>query len=338
MLDNLEQTEDKSPNSFSYDNLSSVAVLGEDFLNLIHQLSLLFDIENLEGDILDKRVYQITGLKRKQPTQSYGLVEVTGRPGTVIPQESKFMANGVEFTISKEYTIPEEGTVSVMVTCAEPGPVGNISVGMINKVEPDIIGVTEVTNPLEIDNGYIMETDSELRERYYEKLENPPKAGNPAHYKMWAEEVDGIGNAKVFRTWKGPSTVKVVLVGMDRTGVDEEMVQKVHDHIMEEAPIHWENLTVESAEEVPIQITVKIRLKNGYILETVKENITYNIEQYLYEVSFRQSFVSYAKIGGAILSSDGVQDYEDLTINGIMDNIDLEDVQVGTLGEIEVTT
>lgn len=336
LLGNLVATEDKTPNSFSYDNLSSMAILAEDFIRLIYELSLKFDIENLEGEELEKRVYEITGLKRKEATKAYGYVEIKGAEGTKIPKDTIFLGNGVEYTIAKDYVIPQGGTLKVLVTCRDTGPVGNVSAGVINEVQPKIHAIDTIQNPQEIENGYIRETDSLLLERYYEKLENPPKAGNPAHYKYWAEEVDGIGNAKVFRTWKGPSTVRVVVVSMDRTGVDEEMLKKVKGHIMEEAPIHWENLTVDSAEEVKINLSFKLKLQEGYTLEAVEENIRFNIEQYLYRVSFRQSFVSYAKLGGAILESAGVKDYEDLKVNSIMDNIGLKDVEVGVLGNLEV--
>lgn len=337
MLDNLKYTDDKSPSSFSYDNLSSVAILGEEFQSFIYLMSLYFDIENLEGDDLESRVFQISGLRRKQPTKAYGAVVIKGHPGTRIPQDTQFLSGGVPFSIDRDYTIPEEGSLTVLVTAIDAGPVGNVPAESITKLSPGIPGINRVYNPNAFDNGYYLETDDDLRARYYDKLQNPPKAGNPAHYKLWAEEVDGIGAAKVFRTWKGPSTVKVVIVGMDRTGVDEDMVQKVHDHIMEEAPIHWENLTVSSAEEVKVGIDVKIELRDGYMMEAVRENIAYNIERYLYEVSFRQAFVSYAKIGGAILSADGVLDYEDLKISGEMDNVTLTDTQVGVLGELVVS-
>lgn len=336
MLNNLKYTEDKSPNSFSYDNLSAVAVIAEDFNTSIHLLSQMFDVENLESDDLERHVYQWSGLTRNKATKAVGEVTITGTPGTIIPQDTVFMAGDIRYLIDKGYMIPETGELNIKITAEETGPYGNISIGMVNRTQRNIIGVATISNQLEIDNGYGTETDDELRERYYYKLQNPPKAGNPSHYKMWAEEVDGIGEAKVFRTWDGPSTVKVVIIGRDRTGVDEEMVQRVHDHIMKEAPIHWENLTVESATEVPLNLKLKLSIRNGYSIEAVKENIRESIENYLYSISFRQSFISYAKIGGAILQSQGVLDYDDLLINDVMDNIALQDTQVGVIGTLEV--
>lgn len=337
LLNNLQNTTDKTPSSFSYDNLSADAIIFEDFENRLYLLSRKFDVDNLEGEELEKRVFQIAGISRKQPTQATGYLAITGDVGTIIPQNTVFLGNDIRYTIDKEYVIGDSGTVEVQIIAEEYGAYGNVSPGIINKTEFNIPGINDITNPLEIHNGYIQETDDDLRERYYDKIQNPPKAGNPAHYKMWAEEVDGVGNAKVFRTWDGPSTVKVVLIGLDRTGVDEIMIQRVNDHIMEEAPIHWENLTVVSADELAINISAKLTIKNGYNLETVKENVIRKIEEYLYNISFRQSFISYAKIGGNILASDGVVDYDDLTVNGVMDNITLEDDSVGVLGILEVT-
>ena len=63
MLNNLKYTEDKSPNSFSYDNLSAVAVIAEDFNTTIHLLSQMFDVENLESDDLESVFLELTNEK-----------------------------------------------------------------------------------------------------------------------------------------------------------------------------------------------------------------------------------------------------------------------------------
>ncbi len=36
-------------------------------------------------------------------------------------------------------------------------------------------------------------------------------SANKQHYKQWAEELDGVGRAKVFPLWDGDGTVKIVV-------------------------------------------------------------------------------------------------------------------------------
>lgn len=336
MLGALNNVEDKSFNSFSYDILSAVAIIFQEGQRKINNLFLMFDVNNLEGEALEQRVLQVAGVQRKKPTLASGQVLVTGNPGTVIPKGSIFKAGDIEFVSLAEATITSDGLVSLEVEALVPGVTGDVVPRAISKIEPAISGVTDVYNPKGFTNGYEAELDDDLRERYYERLLHPPKGGNPAHYKLWATEVDGIWDARVFRTAKGPGTVKVVLVGLDRKVVGDELISKVKDHILAEAPIRYENLEVMSAKAKAINVKVSLSLEDGRSKDLVKEELKKNIERYLNLVTFRQDFVSLAKIGGQILETPGVVDYENLTINSSQANVELARDEIPQLTSLEV--
>lgn len=338
MLSNLSNTEDKTPNSFSYDILSAAAIVFEDFQRVILELFKKFDVMNLEDEELDARVLQIAGIKRKQATQSTGEVTITGAPNTAIPKETVFLAGSLEFTIDKDYAIPDTGNITIKVKSETYGGDANVLPNAIDKMNPQILGVDNISNAKEINNGYDQETDDDLRERYLEKLLHPPKAGNPAHYKLWATEVDGIWNAKVFRTWQGGGTVKVVVIGLNRKAVGPDLIEKVKKHILEEAPIRYESLTVESATTKKVKVDVKIKLTQNANLIEVKEEIKDRIEKYFYSISFKENIVSYAKVGAEILKVSGVADYDDLKLNGSMGNVEIEETEVPELESLGVTT
>lgn len=338
MLSNLSNTEDKTPNSFSYDILSAAAIVFEDFQRVILELFKKFDVMNLEDEELDARVLQIAGIKRKQATQSTGEVTITGAPNTVIPKETVFLAGSLEFRIDQDYVIPDTGNITLKVKSVTNGGDANVLPNAIDKSNPQIMGVDNISNAKEINNGYNQETDDDLRERYLEKLLHPPKAGNPAHYKLWATEVDGIWNAKVFRTWQGGGTVKVVVIGLNRKAVGPDLIEKVKKHILEEAPIRYENLTVESATTKKVKVDVKIKLTQNANLIEVKEEIKDRIEKYFYNISFKESIVSYAKVGAEILKVPGVADYDDLKLNGSMGNVVMKETEVPEIDSLGVTT
>lgn len=338
MLSNLSNTEDKTPNSFSYDILSAAAIVFEDFQRVILELFKKFDVMNLEDKELDARVLQISGIKRKQATQSTGEVTITGLPKTVIPKETVFLAGSLEFRIDQDYVIPDTGNITVKVKSVTYGGDANVLPNAIDKSNPQIMGVDNISNAKEINNGYDQETDDDLRERYLEKLLHPPKAGNPAHYKLWATEVDGIWNAKVFRTWQGGGTVKVVVIGLNRKAVGPDLIEKVKKHILEEAPIRYESLTVESATTKKVKADVKIKLTQNANLIDVKEEIKDRIEKYFYSISFKENIVSYAKVGAEILKVPGVADYDDLKLNGSLGNVELKETEVPALESLGVTT
>ena len=338
MLSNLSNTEDKTPNSFSYDILSAAAIVFEDFQRVILELFKKFDVMNLEDEELDARVLQIAGIKRKQATQSTGEVTITGLPKTVIPKETVFLAGSLEFRIDQDYAIPDTGNITIKVKSVTYGGDANVLPNAIDKMSPQILEVDNISNSNAIMNGYDQETDDDLRERYLEKLLHPPKAGNPAHYKLWATEVDGIWNAKVFRTWQGGGTVKVVVIGLNRKAVGPDLIEKVKRHILEEAPIRYESLTVESATTKKIKVDVKIKLTQNANLIEVKEEIKDRIEKYFYSISFKENIVSYAKVGAEILKVPGVADYDDLKLNGNIGNVVMKETEVPEIESLGVTT
>lgn len=337
MLDGLENTKDKSPNSFSYDVLSAAGVLFVEFARRFDELALKFDVDNLYEYELDKRVFQIAGLKRKQATLASGYLRAYGSAGTIIPAGSIFMTEDeIEFIADESAKIGDSGEADIKVTASVFGAEGDVDKDTITISKSYIKGLDKVTNPMDFTNGYGEESDDDLRERYYTFLQDPPKAGNPAHYRLWAEEVDGVGYAKVYRTWKGPSTVKVVIIDINRKGADDDLVQKVRDHIMEEAPIHWENLTVVSAKEKAINVTGKIEIKDGYTKAEVIRNIRSKVSDYLAEVAFKKSYVSFGQVAHSILRAEGLMDFDDLRINNTYDNIDLADEEVAVLGNVNL--
>lgn len=337
MLNNLSNAQDKSANSFSYDILSAVAIVDQELQRIVLELFKKFDVDNLEDLELEKRVLQITGLKRKEPTKAKGMVTITGENGTIIPKNTIFLAGDTEFLSLNEAKIGEEGNVEVLVECLESGATGDVIPNSITKTKKSIAGIVDITNKKEFTNGYEKETDDDLRERYYDKLLNPPKGGNPAHYKLWASEVDGVWTAKVFRTYNGPGTVRVVVVGQDRNKIDSLKLEEIKKHILEEAPIMHENLLVESAKEKELSINVTVKFVQGFNKEIVKDEIKRKVKKYLTDIAFSQEFVSYAKIGGVILSVEGVEDYSTLKLNSTTENTKLAEDEIPKLISLEVT-
>ena len=60
------------------------------------------------------------------------------------------------------------------------------------------------------------------------------------------------------------------------------------------------------------------------------------IADYLAEIAFEQDFVSYGQIAAAILSAEGVLDFENLAVNGTA-NVAIGERECAVLGEVAVT-
>ena len=83
-------------------------------------------------------------------------------------------------------------------------------------------------------------------------------------------------------------------------------------------------------------IDVSLVLANGVDTETAKAKITDSITKYLQKNAFTGTYISYAQIGGCILSCDEINDYSNLTLNGGIDNIDIGETEVPTLGVVNI--
>lgn len=335
MLRNLNNTQDKTPNSFSYDITSSVAIVCQDIDLRIEENLKKFDSQNLEGEELDRRCLQSSGTIRKKATKSNGPITVITDKEILIKKGEILLADELEFTVVDD-TLIKNNAGTIYAECSVFGAVGNVIPRAINKLKKSIDGVINIYNEEEFHNGYEEEPDMDLWERHIERLLNPPKSGNPAHYNMWATEIDGIGYAKVFPRFNGPLTVKVILIDMNHKTVDDVLVEKVKEHINTERPFGVNELVVESAKEKKIIIKVKLKIQNGYIASSVKNDIKRNIEKYLYDIAFKQDFISYAKVGANILNTEGVSDYSELYINNETKNINIKDDEVSVLESLEV--
>lgn len=313
----------------------------------IYQLWLkVFDIEakqnvdNLTGSELERFVYQRKGLSRKEATFAVGAITVTGEgfigEGTIFST-----AGGIEFESIEDVTVNGEAIVNVV--CTEAGAIGNLPAMSICEMPVTIQGIVSGCNLEPTRDGYDAETDTSLRERYYEALREPVTSGNIYHYKKWAKEVSGVGDVKVFPLWQGDNTVQVVIIDDNSLVPEQELVDRVQEYIdpdgdgtgAGQAPV-GAYCTVTAAEALNINVNVNLIITSVADIELVTSDIKVKIIDYLSSIAFVNDYVSIAKIGDLILQVDGVEDYDTLTVNGIANRIPIPEKSVAVLGEVVI--
>lgn len=325
---------DKAKGGFIYDATKPAAI---EFANQQKKIAVVqekLDIENLTGDELTRTVYQRTGQRRKLATQATTTVIGSGAVGTIVRIGELVGTDTVLYSVMEEVTLNKSGLAHIRIQCNEFGQIGNLPANTITNIPVSIPGLINVYNPEPVVDGYDEETDDDLRQRYYDKLQRPGKAGNKYHYREWALEVTGIGDAKVFPLYNGPLTMKVVVIDANKLPAPIELVEDVRTHIEKEMPFGVEDLLVISAVALFLNLTVAITLLPGYTVEVAINNIKKNITAYLKEIAFKASFVSYAKIGALIIDSGGVMDYQDLFINNSTANVVIPDDGVPVMGGV----
>lgn len=317
-----------------HDALAPVALmLAQGYTDLDGVLALAF-VETSEGEYLDRRAAE-RPVWRKPAVAATVTLLLAGDPGTVIPAGSVFSTvEDVMFASQKAVTLSEEGSAEIFAVAIEAGASGNVPSGSVTEIlSNELPGTLKVTNPAPATGGANAESDESLLARYLQHIREPATSGNPAHYVQWAREVLGVGAARCIRTWDGPGTVKVIIVDEQRQPVDESVIERCAAYIAERHPIGPE-VTVESAAPVMVGVAAKVTLLPSYTLASVTEAFASVLCDMMARGAFESEKVLLSVVGGMLIEVPGVQDYEQLVLNGSNANVQIPANGVAVLGEV----
>ncbi len=335
MLDNISDEYDKTEGSFFYDLTSPAAIELALVYTLANTILAAGFAQTTSGTYLDYRAGE-HGITRKAATKATGTITFTGTVDTVIPTGSLVATvAGVQFQTTEEVTIGGGGTIDASIEAVIAGTSGNKPAGSINSLPVSIAGVSSVTNAGATTGGTDTETDADLLERYLEAVQEPATSGNSAHYKQWAKEVLGVGDARVFPLWNGAGTVKILLIDPDMQPVESSVVTDTAAYIEEVRPI-GATVTVASATGLNIDVSATVSLESSAVLADVQTDFTTALTEYLKKIAFDKTFVSYAVVGSLLLNTDGVVDYTSLLVNSGTSNVTIADTEVAIVGTVSL--
>lgn len=325
----------------TYDLLAAVSLRMEGTDEAIDEAKQQLDPENLHDSALDRYIYPRSGLERKAATFAHGSLTVTGT-GTVEQGTLFESGGGVQYYATETVAIEGEGTVPV--TCTVDGTAGNLPAHSVTQMPVAVQDIASCDNPEPIGGGYAEESDSEYFSRYLVVLRTPATSGNVYHYVQWALEVAGVGHVKVFPRVQGVNTVDVVIADNAGQPASPALVKSVQDYIDPEnegagrgqAPIGAQCF-VSAAAEKKIAISCKVFKSNTAEADSVTAAVKAAVAAYLAGTVFVQDYVSYAQIAAAILSADGVVDFEGLAVGGGTSNIAVGERECPVLGEVTIT-
>ncbi|HAU5258707.1 TPA: baseplate J/gp47 family protein [Clostridioides difficile] len=291
------------------------------------------------------------GVFKNQPTKATGVITFTGIQGTIITKGTIVTTiatdekQSIEFEILETKTIGENGTVDIKAECRVAGIIGNVSKGSVSVLLGSINGVKSVTNK-DFKGGTDIEDEEHFRERVLVAEQEDKLSGASSDYIRWAKEVDGVGYAYVVPEWNGAGTVKVLILDKNRKAATQELIDKVQEYIYPLNISEGENrdgkapigalVTVVTPDTLLINVKASFIFSNGFSEETVLNNLKTKIDKYLDKIDLGGT-VSYnaiqAIVGSMMLTDEGIEDFSNLTINDVKENIKLQDQVVG-IGEI----
>lgn len=280
-----------------------------------------------------------------------------GKFNMEVPIGSRFNLNELNYAViaaigTEEEVIEgedgEEDTTVIYYTyqlqCETVGTEGNKYFGALSSIEyinKDLEGsLVELLIPAED------EEDTEaLRERYLNSFDSNPFGGNKQDYKDKTNALDGVGGTVVIPVWNGGGTVKLIIIDSNYNKASDTLVETVQEVIDPDpqgtgsgiAPI-GHTVTVTTAEELVVNVNVRLTLNEGYTWSQIKEAATNALEAYFLEMrkvwENGSLVVRISQIENRLLNLDGVLDVSDTTLNGVSGNLTVETEQLPVLGVV----
>ena len=330
----------------TFDLLKAVSVEDEKIYAVVQAVKDKLDPSNLVGDELTKECLYRRGIKRKSATFSQVQLTITGT-GTVKIGDLFSTANDLKFASIETKAITGTGTITAQCTTA--GEVGNIGANTITQIPVTIAGITGVTNLSASYDGFEEESDESLLERYLDDVQKPATSNNRYQFEKWARDIAGVGKVKVFSTWKGNNSVKVVIINDLMLQASASLISTVQEYIDPIDPSKWGKgygtaglgsyCTVASGIAKTCNISATITKSNNYTTAQIQDGITTAITKYLQDIAFHETinYVAYAKISALIVGVEGVLDVSSVLINGGVANITLGAEEVAVLGTVVIS-
>lgn len=339
LLDSITTNVDKRQGSIIYDTLAPQSFLIAKFYqDLSWMIDNILFLDTATGEYLDKKGYEL-GVPRKSAVTTIRNATFVG--ATIVDGTRFFTQDGLYWV----YNIADNS-----VTCETAGIIGNSTATGSNLVPVENIqGLTSATIGDIIVPGSEEEDDEEYRQDILTKISEPEKNSNKAQIKKLCLDITGVGKVRVFSLWNGPNTVKGVLIDTEGKPASDTIVNQAQDYIDPGATGLGEGMadlgvifTAEKAKETPININFNVtRLASGKTLDNARMEAFTAFNDYFKDIAFKQDDVKdtvrYVEIISLIFNLPSVLDFDNLSLNGNVNNIEIELENVATLGNLIVT-
>lgn len=357
VLDEAPEDIDTRQGSIFYDAVAAVTLK---IAKLYADLGLIIDMTTVAtatGDALDIKAGEY-GITRHDPTPARYRVNFEG---TVPNAEERFFTDEFFFRLQHD----EENGIYYLEAEEAGAECNTVLSGTIAIPAGDIPGLESATFGTVYEYGSDVETDESLRARVQSKISGPAENGNREHYKLWCEEVEGIGRARIYPLWNGPNTVKAVLVDSRGNPCSQTKVSEVQNYV-DPATKGYQttvngktyvvgdglgegranigaHFTAMSAQGLPVNVSFTAEPAENYTAETIKQEVEKAVGEYLQKlcVSAKETIdvvVRLTTIGGILSDLPCIVDYRDLLLNGKAENIIPGQDDVPVPGEVDVST
>lgn len=348
MMDNLPPDIDKTEGGFPWDFTAPTALEIAELLqfHIPETLKIMYPMWAY-GKWLDYHAMAV-GIERKAAVSASGVVRVEGIEGTMIPDGFRFAVQtdgtvpAVEFSVTGDYYISEDGYADIEVIAVEPGINGNVAAGTVTVMSEPISGITDISNPERITGGTAEESDDSLRGRIEAEYQNSiTYLGNDADYERWSKQA-GAGDCIVVPAAEGPGTVKLILVDGNGQPANEKLVQDVYNYIVSPEdrsarllPTACSKLICEPATTIKVHFTVTGLLYDETTgIEQIKSDFAAAVKS-VYTSAKQSGILRYNDVRPILSDIAGVTDFKEFLMDGEMKNIKLNSEEYPETGILD---
>ena len=170
------------------------------------------------------------GLDTAQFDATFGTFQ--GEFDVQVPVGSRWNCDIYNYTVEEIIQYNETSQhYEYKLKCETAGSEPNAITGQLTAITdmPANLVYAEITKCLiEGEDEY---TDDQIRETYYDYINNTASDGNVGQYKYWCSTYPGVGNYKIIPNWNGSGTVKVSILGVSNRTATSELVQSFQKYL-----------------------------------------------------------------------------------------------------------
>lgn len=310
------------------------------FFNDLRQVNRIISLDTCTGDILEEYM-RLRGLTLNPEHATYAKYYVIFS-GTAPKVGSVMSCAGHFFTLDKmedDYILVSQETGSEM---------NNLVPGELVIPEIDVDGLISATLGNLAVPALDIENDDSARQRLKNRIAGPDENGNKSQIRTWCESVEGVGRARVIPLWNGANTVAAVIISTDGGIPASEVVDNVQEYLDpgcegmgEGAATIGQFFTAFPVQAVSIDVSVNVIKSASVNYSEIREKFIQELTKYFHDIAMVEEYLPdikarYSRIGAILSNMDEVIDYEDLKINGSVENIPFMIYQIPVVGEVNV--
>lgn len=165
---------------------------------------------------------------------------MTGSAGAVLPAGTELRrADDARYLVDADATLDISGAATAAVTAVVAGAAGDAVAGVTLNLVAPVPGVTGTVTVAAggIGPGADVETDTRLRARLLQRIQNPPAGGAAHDYEAWALAVAGVERVWIAPLHAGAGTVGIIILASGGALPGAPLIADVQAAIDAERPV-----------------------------------------------------------------------------------------------------